>query len=752
MSIKLKVRVDHKRYYDINSMWGVFGVVPLTNKEKIETLDGRGVFAVTGNTPELTIGEEYDIEITPSYNKKYGKGYEFVMVAANRPETIKEQQDYLEMMVTEKQFEEIMKVYPNHKILDLMEEDKFDYTDMKGIGKATYERIKKYVFSNMEIQEALVALKDLDVTFKAVKNLIDHFNNAATLVQVVEEDIYQLCQVKGFGFRKVDGFAMNRGDNPTSERRIGAALKYVLEQDANSGNSWIEINKVENELEKLLEIHKGYVKDYIEEIHEKDKTIYKDEKRLAIHNNYVYESQFLEKVNQMINKPSHTQVNNIEEKIKEIENKNGITYTDEQRNAIKKAVDNNVMVLNGLAGAGKSLSLKGLVDVLSNYSYMSCSLSGKAAKVLKENGLQAKTIHKMLMETIDYEKGELVPLRYDIIIVDEASMVNSELFYRIVESMKEKSKLIIVGDNGQLPAIGVGANFDDIIRFGDYIPRQELTKVHRQAQKSGILSTANTIRKGSQINPPNSEETEIYGELKDMVLIPTSKGGNIEKIVLDIAKRNTHRDLFEFQVITGRVDSGSLSVKNLNIEMQKIFNDVNKPSVTRGWYNYREGDKIIQNGNNYEAHIDVNEFEEYDGDVVTAVFNGTLGRIEKIVFDDNKKRKDHKVIIKFEDEENLVVYNMEEINQIGLAYALTTHKVQGSGFNQLVFAFDGSSYMLLSREFIYTGVTRAKEGCIMIAESGMLHMGIRKSQGNNRKTFLKELLVEHIENEKEATL
>src|SRR5699024_9847573 len=147
------------------------------------------------------------------------------------------------------------------------------------------------------------------------------------------------------------------------------------------------------------------------------------------------------------------------------EKENGFKYTSEQREAIKKAVDNNVLVINGKGGVGKTTILQGVVSVLDDYSYVSCALSGKAAKVLKDNGLKSKTIHKMLMETIDYNLGETQPLSYDIVIIDEASMVNNYLFYRVISALKEGAKLIIVGDNGQLPAIGTGANFDNLIRF-----------------------------------------------------------------------------------------------------------------------------------------------------------------------------------------------------------------------------------------------------------------------------------------------
>lgn len=738
-TIKLNVTVDHKRFYNPDSMWGVFGVKPNTEKEKIETLDWNGVFAISGNCPDLQIGEKYNIEIEPSYNKKYGKGYSIVSVDAKRPNTVEEQMEYLRMMVTEKQFEEIQKVYPNHKVLDLMEDGKFKYKEVKGLGEKTYDRIKKFLFGNLEIQEALVKLKDLNVTYASTKRLIDHFKTARTLVQIVESDIYRLCEVSGFGFKTVDQYALNRGDDPTSDKRIKAAIIHLLEQNAANGHSWMELKSLIGEVEKLIEIDVRYIEDFIGEIKEKsDKTIYKDESRIALAKNYRYELLFTEKLEEMIKSPPMDVIKDVEARIDKLERENGFKYTSEQREAIKKSTENNIMVINGKAGTGKSFTIKSILDIHQGHSYMTVALSGKAAKVLRDNGLQSKTIHKMLAERqIDEETGKVYPVPYDIVVVDEASMVNNYLFYEIINSLKDGAKLFIVGDNGQVPAIGTGANFDNMIRYGN-VPRQELTIVHRQAQKSGILSVANDIRDGKQINPYGSEESEVYGELEDMFLIPTNKETDIVQMVVDISERNKDKDIFEFQVVTGRVDNGDISVKNLNIELQKVFNDINKPFISRGGYDYREGDKIIQNGNNYEAKTIPKFGEEEYGQ--TEIFNGTLGKIEKVIIEDTEKGKVQRVHIKFEDEDDIVEYSSDEMGQIGLAYALTVHKCQGSGFDHVVFVFDGASFMLLCREFIYTGITRAKKGCIMIAEKNMLHMGIKKSQGNTRRTFLKEFL------------
>lgn len=745
-AIKLNVTVDHRRYYDLDSMYGVYGLIPNTQRERIKTLDWKGVFAVSGTTPELTIGSDYDIEIVPSTHPKYGDGYSFVAVKAKRPTTVREQQEYIELMVTPKQYKEIIKVYPNDLILDLMESGEFDYTNMNGIKEATYQRIKRNLFENMEIQEALVELKDLQITFDAMKKLIDHFGSAQVVVTRVKNNVYDLCQVKMFGFKRVDSYYLNNDGDPTGQNRIIAAIDYVLKQDADSGHSWISRRELVKRLLKLLEIEEGYIEDTLQHLKKEEKDIYFEVDRVALQKNYFYESEIKKKLFAMLEQPCTSKHVVIGDKISEQEKELGFSYTDEQKEAIQMAIDNNVLIINGKGGVGKSSIVKGVLDALDGYSYMGCALSGKASKVLSDQGVQAKTIHRML--GFDPESGGFIHNRdnhlpYDIVVLDEASMANNYLIYSVVTALKDGAKFIMVGDNGQLPSIGTGAVFDDLLTSDNKIPKRELTTVHRQAQKSGILSAANEIREGEQINDKYSYDTEVYGELRDMVLIPVDGDTDIMNMVLDICRRDDKRDLSDFQVLTGRVDSGDISVKNLNIEMQKIFNDVNKPYVNRGGYEYREGDKIIQNGNNYEAEIEFYGFLDEDEESETVeVFNGTIGKIERIEFDGNKSKQNHKIYIRFEDIDDLVVYSVTDLQQIDLAYAISVHKSQGSGVKNVIFAFDFASYMLLSKEFVYTGITRAIDGCIVIAENDALHFAINKTAGGSRRTFLKEMLME----------
>lgn len=745
----MNATVHKKLFYNQESAYGVFALVPNTNTGEVK-LNSFKNFVVNGVTPELQEGDNYNIEIEPSTHPKYGDGYTFIAVEARRPETIEEQQDYLRTQVTQKQYWEIIKVYPNHYVLDLFEKDEIDYSNMKGIKESTYGKIKQKLLENLEINEALVELKDLEISFIAMQKLIKHFGSSQVLVNKVRNNIYTLCEVDSFGFKKIDKYALNRGDDPNSKDRIATAVHHVLKEDSSrDGHSWMSRRGLIDDLVRLLSIGEDRIAEVVKMLEEKDKRIYFSEGKVALTVNHNHEKTIKDILVKKMNKKCNTSQVDKEARIHDQENNSGITYTEEQKNAIRKAIDNNVLIVNGLAGAGKSVSVKGIISSLRDFTYCTACLSGKAANVLRKQDLEAKTIHRML--GINPKNGRFIHneenrLSEDIIIIDEASMANSYLIYSVLIALRDDAKIIFVGDSGQLPPIGTGAVFHDLIE-SDVLPKQTLTEIHRQAENSGILKTANVIREGHHITDKYSYDTQTVGELRDMAIVPTKKETDIKGMVVDICKRNTDKSIYNFQVITGRVDSGDLSVKSLNIEAQKVFNDTNKPFVSRGGYEYREGDKVIQNGNNYEADVYTLSqgllVDEEGMEMTTDVFNGTMGKISKIAFDDDKTKQNHKVFIEFEGvDDGLVMYDSNDLNNISMAYAITVHRAQGESIKNVVFAFDFASFMLLSREFVYTGVTRASDGCIMIVENKALRFAIEKTVGDNRRTFLKEMLKE----------
>lgn len=732
--IEINVTVNLEMYYDESSMFGVYSLVANNKEDIIYNRIPRnkyGTFVVNGSIPKLIKGKDYDIIIEPSEHKKYGKGFSFVAVKGSKPETIEEQQSYIRAMLTERQAESILEVYPNHKILDMMKNDEFDYSKVKGIAEKTYNNIKSYLMKNMDIQEAIVELSKLGVKFKAMKKLIDHFGSASLVVQKIKENIYNLCYADGFGFKKVDEYALNRGDSKTNKNRIQAAIKYILEQDAVSGHSWMTINGLENEMFELLQIESKYIEEGIE-LAKEDSMFYFDDERVALKKNYNIEKNVLNKLNKLINHDVKTKEVDPSKAISDLEEELSVSYTDEQKNAIKMAIENNVLILNGKGGTGKSFTVKAILKALSDYQYCCCALSGKASKILADHGLVSMTIHRMLgIEKDGFKYNGKKRLPYDIIILDEASMVNGTLFNALLNAIKDDGKIIIVGDAGQLSPIGCSNIFYDLLK-AQKLPQQELTIVHRQAQKSGILSTANMIRDGKQVNGRYNFENQVYGELRDMVLMPVQNKENLFDLVVEICEKYKGKNYLDFQVITGLKDRGDVSVQKLNLALQKIFNPHydTKEMIKVGRYEFKLGDKIIQNGNNYEA----GEF----GNV--SVFNGTLGVIKKLELD-NSDKKLHKVWIDFDGIEEQVLYTKEDLAKTELAYAITCHRSQGSTIPHVLFVFDYASYMLLSKEFVYTGITRSSKGCVMLCENAALHHAIQTSHSDKRRTFLYDMIM-----------
>ena len=723
-TIELKVSIDRKLYYDDKSSFGVFAMTPVSNKKSVD-LNKYGNFVVNGNCPELLQDSEYDIVIEPSVHKKYGKGYSFVKVNIKKPTTVGSQQTYLRAIVREDLAGQLIAKYPNELILDLIKEDKIDFSDIKGMRQATFDKVKSDLFKNIEIQEAIVELGDLNISFNAMKKLIEHYGSPSLVVQKVKTNIYSLCEVKYFGFIKVDQYAMNRGDDKNDPNRVKASFMYLLKEEENKGHCWISEAELIDTARDLLKIDIDIITNVLKKtLSNKLSNVIKIEGRIAIKSIFEHEKYIMEKLYKLVNSENKFKIKKFDEKIKNIEKQQGFSFTSEQLEAINLAVDNDVFLLNGKGGVGKTATLKGILGVLDTYSHVACALSGKASKIMSDHNLNAKTIHRMLGVS---KKGEFIHneqynLDEDIVVIDEASMCSGYLFYSVVSAIKNGSKLIIVGDSGQLSSIGSSSIFDDLLRSQSF-PMKELKEVQRQAAKSGILSQANKIRDGHQVVDRYDYKKRVYGELNDFVLFPMENKHVLKDMVLDICKSYKGNN-DEFQVLCGLKSKGELSVKNLNVELQQIFNDTSTPFIKRGDYEYYVNDRIIHNGNNYEAGKNED----------VQIFNGTIGKIVKV------NKSDNKIDIKFEGIGDVITYGLKEMEYTELAYAITVHKSQGSTIKNVLFTFDYGSYMLLSKQFVYTGISRSAKACVVVCEMGALHHAIKTDHGSLRRTFLLSLL------------
>ncbi len=391
---------------------------------------------------------------------------------------------------------------------------------------------------------------------------------------------------------------------------------------------------------------------------------------------------------------------------------------------------------------GKTSIVAGMLDVLSTYGFAQCALSGKAASRLTEvTGAEGFTIHRLL----GYENGRFIrcenlPLEQDIIIVDELSMVGGHLFLSLLKAIDNGAKLIMICDIGQLESIGVANIAKDIIDSG-IIPVVNLTQIHRQAEKSAIVTESLKIRKGIQIFDSLFYGTEIRGELQDLELdIYDDKAYTARKVISHFKEKLQWVDnILDIQVIVPVKTRGDACTFKLNKELQNIYNPYNpskkeiKIKLAKDMkYILREGDKVIDTKNNYKT---INIAGE-----ITPIFNGNVGIIESIDLDNNI------IIIDFQYVGKIIIQKKNWMN-IELAYAMTVHKSQGSEFKIVIGAVDYTAYTLLNKELIYTLITRAKKYCVLIAESHALRHAIAQSNVSTKQTFLKFFLCDELQDE-----
>jgi len=721
-------------YYDSSSNYGVFACeIAKENPDSKKVIyNNYGNFTVKGIMPKLENTKTYVAKLK-EVKDKYGLGYEVVNIYEEKLSTHEEQQKFLKAFITEKQLASILTVYPKENIIELIEQDKFDYSKIKGIGYTTYQRIKEKIMENKDLQNVYATLQEYGLTHNKIRKLSEHYSSPQLLLDKIKENPYILAdEVEGIGFRQADTIALTKGIKKDSSYRLMACLKYVLSEQANNGHVYVEEKDVTIYMKDYLKIKSFLIEKFLTSIKEKEiSDIYIEETRFALKQYYLNEVAIAKDIKRLMDHSYELKVNQLEEKLIKIEIEQGFDFTGEQREAIFLALETNVLLINGKAGTGKTSIIKGIVKILEstgeNYTYQTIALSGKASQRIKEStGLDSSTIHKFLgTDPKNFKRfihNRKNPVDVDLLIIDEASMINAILFAKILEALKNGTKVVITGDYSQLEPIGVGNVFYDLCK-NNKVTRVELTAVHRQAKKSGILSYANEIREGISSFKSNRYEKLDLGEIKDLHYYPFSEPDHVLKKVLNIAKiyKEKNKDILKFQVITPMKKRGKLCTYELNQLLQEIFNPSSptQKKIKKGKFEYREKDKVIHNGNNYNI----------------GVLNGTIGIIEKI------DEANEKMTIHFETVGKVEI-PFSKLNDIELSYALTVHRTQGSQFENCIVALDYSSYIMLSRQLIYTALTRSIHHCFLVCELKALIQAIKTDKSSIRNTFLPQLLSE----------
>lgn len=717
-SYEFKMKPMSEVFYNEDSLYGIYKFSTkqdIPYLEKIPFGDDVGISTMIGKMQRLTIGLDYECTAIESYNNKYKKWqYEVIDIKADKPNTLEDKITFLKCIVTDKQADTLISAYPN--IIEMiLNEEEVNIANLKGIGDKTFEKIKEKVVENYILSDIIVMLKPYGVSNSVIKKIFAKEKNAVLLKQKLKKNPYMLTEIKGLGFKKVDSVAIRL--NPelinSKERMIAFIGYYLTEIGSKSGHSRIPLDDLIKALkENVLECYSLF-NDFLESEVDKPLMLHIEDSHVGLLKYYSRERQILRKLKELDSSESFSKLNQdeIDCAFEEFKKDRGYDLSKEQKEIVYAMNDNNVVLLTGKAGAGKSSAIDVILKAFKNRKIALTALSAKAVRRMVETtGVEeAKTIHRLLgFEGQDFNYNEENPLTENIFIVDESSMINSSLFLSLITAIPLGSKLLIVFDDGQLPPIGVGNIAKDLLK--SEFKHIGLNKVFRQALDSGILSDANEIRDG--VNPIEKPSSNIIrGVLKDMYYIFENDNEKIfEKSINYFMKSLNNLSLDEVVICVPRKENCVNSALTYNNRIQDLLLGKEKIKVQKGEKVFKLGAKVIQKTNNYEREV----------------VNGEIGFIIDI--------NDDLFKVEF-DKDKIIEYSVKDMDELELAYALTTHSMQGSQCNTVIIPLDMNSYTLLSRELIYTAITRASKRCLVVAQPKAFNMGIN-IKASKRNTWL----------------
>lgn len=709
----------------------------IENCNYIQSDYGRKKIKLKGNTCALDSYTTYKVVCKlESSHEIYGDTYEILFISKAVDLSDKSKQiDFLEAIINPKTVLKLFEKYDN--VIELLEnKDIASLTSVDGIGNATAMRIIQEYYDSKDYSEIYTELSNLTLTPNMIKRLLDHYGSPSLIVEKIKKNPYSLIEVSGVGFKKADEIANAMGIKGSDKRRIRSAIVYFLNDLGEKGKSFVSykglLDMVNNEIGN---VNDDVLDETINELIEKNILISaKNNGLIGLKKYYDLESNIYKELLRLSTEKSNIIINkDWKDIIKKTEERQGFEFTDEQFNGVKTALFENVLAITGNAGTGKTSVVNGVIRVLNRYCINATALSGKAAvRITEATGLEASTIHKLL----GYQGGEFMyneetPLDTDIVIVDEATMVNGNIFLSLLKAIPNGAKLLMLGDHRQLTPIGNCQVFSDILN-SDKIPKIYLTKIHRQAEASGIIPTSLKITNQNQLFDNKFKGNVILGDLKDMemdIYIKDDKPS--DRVIFHFLKElKKTKNIMETQVLSPMRTRGDLSTYNLNNKIQSIINPVKDDdtyvSVKVGkdmYYKLKLGDKVINTKNNYKTVDTKNN--------INPVFNGNIGAIIEI--------ENGSCVVDFIGVGKIVM-DREAMKNLELGYAITIHKSQGSQYDTAIVAIESSAYVLLNAELLYTGITRAKKYCILVGQNSAIRTSVGKREVNHKQTYLKYFL------------
>jgi exodeoxyribonuclease V alpha subunit len=609
------------------------------------------------------------------------------------------------------------------KTLDVIEKDIERLGEVDGIGEKRIGMIGKAWDEQREIREVMLFLQTHGVSSGYATKIFKQYGSRS--IEVVKRNPYRLAtDIFGIGFITADNIAEKLGFDKNSELRAEAGILYVLNQLSDDGHVYYPYELLIEKCQEILQVNREIIMQALGSIDLDNRIVIENlkglemlgesQKAVYLAKFHVSETSIANRFKTLINAPKSIRNIKTDKAIEWVQKQLSISLAIKQKEAIKCAAENKVMVITGGPGTGKTTIINAILRIFSKLKVkiMLAAPTGRAAKRMYETtGYEAKTIHRMLEYSIQkggFQKNDEHPLQCDLLIVDEASMIDTVLMHHLLKAVPPQATFILVGDVNQLPSVGAGNVLKDIIRSGS-VSVVELNEIFRQAKESLIIVNAHKINNGVI---PSFKPSR---QLDDFYFIDQEDPEEVLKIILDLTKdRIPHRFGFDpvddIQVLTP-MHKGTVGAGNLNVELQKALNP-SEEGILRGNRNFKVNDKVMQVKNNYDKEV----------------FNGDIGRITEI------DQENQELIISFDGRN--VLFDFTDLDEIVLAYAVSVHKSQGSEYPAVIIPILTQHYVLLQRNLIYTGVTRGRRLVVLVGTKRALAIGVRNDKTQKRYTYL----------------
>ena len=676
-----------------------------------------------GTFPVITQGASIEAEGSFIQHPVYGKQFQAVRLTEKMPEDAMAMERYLGSGAIKGIGAALAGRIVRHfgaDTLRIVEEEPERLAEIKGISEKKAHEIAIQIAEKSEMRKVMMFLQKYGISLNLGAKIYQKYGDS--VYSVLQENPYRLADdISGVGFKIADEIAYRIGIHTDSDYRIKSGLAYTLLQAGGEGHVYLPREELFRRAEQLLGVDASYMEKHLVDLSMERKIIQKEEKGQVL----VYPAQYyyleLNTARMLreldIDCPEDEHI--VERRICQIQKETGTVLDEMQKKAVKEAAGHGLLVLTGGPGTGKTTTINAIIRFFESEGaeLRLAAPTGRAAKRMTEaTGYEAQTIHRMLELTgmpeddregqpVHFERNAENPLEADVIIIDEMSMVDIHLMHSLLMAVTAGTRLILVGDENQLPSVGPGNVLRDIIRSGQF-PVVELTKIFRQASESDIVVNAHKINRGEQV--------EINNKSRDFFFLKRYDADIIIRVVIALIQEKLPKYVeakpFEIQVLTP-MRKGLLGVERLNQILQRYLNppDPSKKEKEIGQGLFREGDKVMQIRNNYQLEWEVRGRYGIPVDKGVGVFNGDTGIIRTI------NEFAELAEVEFEDG-RYAQYTFKQLDELELAYAVTIHKSQGSEYPAVIIPILSGPRMLMNRNLLYTAVTRARK-CVTVVGS-----------------------------------